>query len=242
MKSEPLVTVITVSYNCKEMIEKTILSVLSQTYPKIEYIIIDGGSTDGTLDIIRKYESRIDKWISEADNGIYDAMNKGISIASGKWLNFMNAGDVFYNNTVVADIFSLSISPEIAVLYSDVYRYSDDFKQKIVYENDRNIGTINHQATIYRKSLHIKYGQYLTSRPYSVYDLLFFLSIPKELFYKVKYPIALVEPNGVSSQGFWVIEKAMALYVLFGYKTLTQAFFIYWRRIFKYRILSLFRR
>ena len=80
----PLITVITVSYNAASSIEQTIISVINQTYPHIEYIIIDGGSTDNTVDIIKKYADKISYWVSEPDKGIYDAMNKGIKIAAGK--------------------------------------------------------------------------------------------------------------------------------------------------------------
>ena len=81
MKNNPLISVVTVSYNAVLTIEQTILSVINQTYPHIEYIIIDGGSTDGTVDIIKKYANRIAYWVSEPDKGIYDAMNKGIRTA-----------------------------------------------------------------------------------------------------------------------------------------------------------------
>lgn len=81
----PLITVITVSYNAASSIEQTIISVINQTYPHIEYIIIDGGSTDNTVDIIKKYADKISYWVSEPDKGIYDAMNKGIKIAAGKY-------------------------------------------------------------------------------------------------------------------------------------------------------------
>ena len=91
--NRPTISIITVSYNSKNVIEETILSVINQTYEKIEYIIIDGGSTDGTIDIIKKYENQITHWISEPDFGIYDAMNKGIGLANGNWVNFMNCGD-----------------------------------------------------------------------------------------------------------------------------------------------------
>ena len=93
-----LISIITVVFNDKYGLEETILSVLSQTSENIEYIIIDGGSNDGTVDVIKKYEKSIDKWISEPDNGIYDAMNKGIALASGGFINFMNAGDVYASN------------------------------------------------------------------------------------------------------------------------------------------------
>lgn len=80
-KQYPLISVITVSYNAVSTIEDTILSVINQTYPNIEYIIIDGGSADGTVDIIEKYVDRISYWVSEPDKGIYDAMNKGLKVA-----------------------------------------------------------------------------------------------------------------------------------------------------------------
>ena len=86
MKNNPLISVVTVSYNAVLTIEQTILSVINQTYPHIEYIIIDGGSTDGTVDIIKKYANRIAYWVSEPDKGIYDAMNKGVVVATGEWI------------------------------------------------------------------------------------------------------------------------------------------------------------
>ena len=88
-----LISVITVSYNAVSTIEQTILSVINQTYSNIEYIIIDGGSTDGTIDIIRRYEDKIAYWVSEPDRGIYDAMNKGASKANGEYIAFLNSDD-----------------------------------------------------------------------------------------------------------------------------------------------------
>lgn len=119
-KRDDLVTVITVVYNGKAFIESTIQSVLSQTYPHIEYIIIDGGSTDGTVDIIKQYDHKIAWWISEPDKGVYDAMNKGIDRANGKWINFMNAGDLFYSTQSVEQLFSSDINiDQYAIIYGD---------------------------------------------------------------------------------------------------------------------------
>lgn len=94
----PVITVITVVLNGARFLEETINSITSQSYPCIEYIIVDGASNDGTLGIIKKYEKFIDYWISEKDNGIYDAMNKGVSRATGSWIIFINSGDILTTN------------------------------------------------------------------------------------------------------------------------------------------------
>jgi glycosyltransferase involved in cell wall biosynthesis len=107
MTNKSLITIITVVYNGANFIERTIQSIIEQSYENVEYIIIDGGSTDGTLEIISKYKHKIDILVSEQDNGIYDAMNKGLSLASGEWINFMNCGDYFFDNNVLDDIFSV---------------------------------------------------------------------------------------------------------------------------------------
>lgn len=124
----PLVTVITIVFNGAEHLEETILSVLNQTYDNVEYILVDGGSLDGTLDIIRKYEHAIDYWVSEKDAGIYDAMNKGIGLATGEWINFMNAGDLFYENKTIDMVVHKSESDlGVALIYGDIERVSDRY-------------------------------------------------------------------------------------------------------------------
>lgn len=135
-----MISVITVCYNSKDDIERTILSVISQTYENIEYIIIDGGSTDGTIDIIRKYSDRIAHWISEPDRGIYDAMNKGIQLANGEWLNFMNSGDIFVDNSVIEKKLSKELPEDIDFIYSDYYCKRNN---KTIFERaDRNKGVL----------------------------------------------------------------------------------------------------
>ncbi len=111
---QPLVSVITVVYNSERFIEKTIKSIINQTYSNIEYIIIDGASTDGTIDLIKKYEKFINKWVSEKDNGLYDAMNKAIELATGKYMWFINSGDEIYTENILTDIFSgLDYMPDV---------------------------------------------------------------------------------------------------------------------------------
>jgi glycosyltransferase involved in cell wall biosynthesis len=108
----PVVSIITVVFNGAEMIEKTIQTVLGQTYPSIEYLLIDGGSKDGTIDIIRRYEDRINYWISEPDKGIYDAMNKGLAAATGDYVWFMNAGDLVYREDTLEKIIRRGMTGE----------------------------------------------------------------------------------------------------------------------------------
>lgn len=118
---QPLITIITVVFNDIKNIESTILSIINQTYANIEYIIIDGGSTDGTVDIIKKYSNKISYWISESDKGIYDAMNKGLRKATGEWINFMNAGDCFASPNVIAELFSYNKIPnKVKFVYGDI--------------------------------------------------------------------------------------------------------------------------
>jgi len=104
IKDNPLISVITVVFNGENDLEQTIKSVINQTYNNIEYIVIDGGSTDDTLSIIKKYEDKINYWVSEDDNGIYDAMNKGVGLAQGEWLCFINSGDIFISQNTLFDL------------------------------------------------------------------------------------------------------------------------------------------
>ena len=147
-----LVTIITVVFNGGETIEKTIQSVVHQTYDNQEYIIIDGGSTDNTLDIIRKHDSEIDYWVSEPDCGIYDAMNKGISLVRGKWILFLGADDWLLYEQVVADFMQYS-SDSVSLIYGDVI-YNNNYKFKSIL-NCRTLlhNTIHHQSCFYHFSL-----------------------------------------------------------------------------------------
>lgn len=124
----PKVTIVTVVFNAKAHIEKTLLSVLGQTYPNLEYIVIDGGSTDGTIDIIKSYQSCLAYWHSEQDDGIYDAMNKGLAKAKGQWICFMNAGDEFYSNESILELLPLQ-SQDATIIYGGVEILYSDFSR-----------------------------------------------------------------------------------------------------------------
>lgn len=116
----PKFSVITVTYNAEKVLEDTILSVISQTYHHVEYIIVDGASKDGTMALVEKYANRIDRVVSEPDKGLYDAMNKGISLATGDYLCFLNAGDSFHeDDTLQKIVHSISGNELPDVLYGE---------------------------------------------------------------------------------------------------------------------------
>jgi len=154
------VYVITVCRNAGDLLEPTMKSVLKQTYDNIAYIIVDGASTDRTVEVIRKYEERLAAWVSEPDNGIYDAMNKGLRIArklmvdgETAWVNFMNAGDSFSDSMVIADIFANNIPNKIRAL---VGHFNQCYGEKKVLKKTNDIDSLPawmpfcHQATFVR--------------------------------------------------------------------------------------------
>lgn len=116
----PLISIITVVYNNKIGLEETIKSMISQSYKNFEYIVIDGASTDGTLDIITKYNQYITTYISEPDKGIYDAMNKGIDLAKGEYIYFLNSSDTLYNDLVLEEVASTISQIQADIYYGNV--------------------------------------------------------------------------------------------------------------------------
>ncbi len=197
---EPIVTVITIAYNCAPFIEETMRSVLSQTYSNIEYIVIDGGSTDGTQDVIRKYDHAIDYWISEPDRGIYDAINKGVRASTGWWLNCMNVKDAFASDDTVQIVADRYLKSGARFIYSDVLltpceQKNGNLKIRI---SDHTKNLINHQASIYHKSLHSEHGLYVVAKGMTISDYLFFCLVDRKDFLKAEEPIAKYDTRGIS--------------------------------------------
>ena len=155
------VSIITVNLNNLEGLKRTMDSVLSQTFLDYEYIIIDGGSTDGSREYIEQYADRLTYWCSEPDNGIYNAMNKAVTKASGEYVCFMNSGDCLYSDSILEDIFSTEQTADI--LYGDIWRSKNGKKvserkfPKQITAEQMFRGGITHQAIFSRRSLHIQY-------------------------------------------------------------------------------------
>lgn len=138
-KMRSKISVITVVYNDVEHIRETMESFFSQTWKEKEYIVIDGGSSDGTAEIIREYAARLAYWCSEKDNGIYDAMNKGISHATGDWINFLNSGDIFVDSYVLQHCMELSKNTEVDVIYGNSQERSQGKSRHIEAYDNPNI-------------------------------------------------------------------------------------------------------
>ncbi len=208
------VSIITIVYNDAKGLERTIKSVINQTFTDYEYIIIDGGSTDGTIEIIKKYSAQITKWISEPDKGIYDAMNKGIKMADGEWISMMNAGDIFADSHVLRQVFSLNIPSNKTFIYSDIYTLRKN-GQRIYRPLSYDKGNLIHQAIIYRRKLHEEHGYYIVTKKIIISDYLFFMRIPIEEVMKINIIIAEYEGGGVSAQGNWACQQAYCADVVF---------------------------
>lgn len=196
-------TVVTVTYNAAKDLERTIQSVISQTYfPHIEYIIIDGNSKDTTVEIIKKYESYLSYWASEPDKGIYDAMNKGIKIAKGAWINFMNAGDIFTTNTTVADILAEDIAT-FDIIYGNYIVAYQTFKSNIYTPKELSAFysgmPVNHQSIFMKTEVARLHLYDLTYKIACDYEQLLYFYSSGKVFHHTDRFIAEFAYGGLST-------------------------------------------
>lgn len=159
--TQPLVSIVTPSFNQAEFLEATIQSVLEQSYPRIEYIVVDGGSTDGSQAIIERYSDRLSRWVSESDSGQADAINKGFSLAHGEILAWLNSDDTYLPGAVEEAVRFLTAHPEIGMFYGHAYYMDQDGRRMAEYpsaETDhkglrRGVNTIPQQSTFFRRKV-----------------------------------------------------------------------------------------
>ena len=219
MKTDlPLLSIITVVKNCEETLEETILSVINQNYRNIEYIIIDGMSTDNTLNIIKKYEKRLSHCLSEPDKGIYDAMSKGVLLATGKYVNFMNAGDKFYDSNVCDIIAKNILLNNSAVIYGDFVASNDKFNLDM-YVKSRPLTKIWRGMVFCHQSVFIQ-TKILLDIPFDLkykivadFKQILTIYIKGYDFKKLDIPISRVTINGVSySNNKTLIETIKVIY------------------------------
>lgn len=205
---DALISVITVCLNSQEALEKTIQSILRQAYTNKEYIIVDGGSTDGTVDIIRKYEQYITHWISEKDRGIADAFNKGFLLSKGKWIAFLNAGDIYYDNHSINHLMAFTKGSD--VVYGGIRGFRKSNKNPMCYYPDDIHGNmfwlnnaVPHQSALVSRRVFETVGLFDTAFKYAM-DYEHFLRAHKSgfKFKAIKQIISQIDNNGVSVS-FW---------------------------------------
>lgn len=177
--TEPRISIVTVCLNAAAHLTTTIQSVVSQTYPNIEYIVIDGQSTDGTLDILKKYETSITKWVSEKDKGIYDAMNKGIQMSTGDAILLLNAGDFLQPNAIEEMVQRAQGNVNNKIICCDWVVFFLNSTKKIHRQAEFNFNRKNgicHQGTLIGREIYRTFGGYDTSYRY-VADYEFYLRV-----------------------------------------------------------------
>jgi len=201
---KPLVSIITAIYNSPEALEKTIQSVIGQVNGNFEFIVVDGGSKDGTVDVIRKYENYISKWISETDNGIYDALNKGIRLATGKWIHILNAGDTYFSSCTLQKLEPFFISNDNSILFGDVIKVYH--KKEILLRSNQNLDKgqyqmpVCHQGLFIAGSIHQEIGVYDTKwRVAADFDFLLKCLKKQYQYFYINQTIATFDFHGLSS-------------------------------------------
>lgn len=228
------VSIITVVYNGEKSISKTIDSVLYQTYPNIEYIVVDGASVDNTLNIIKSYSDKISVCISEPDKGIYDAMNKGLNLVTGDWIIFMNAGDTFASQSVITDMLNMDMDNNIDLIFGDVnlitkrtIRHINQKKKNIKYES------ICHQSELINANTlkAVRYNSKLSIFADYEFQLKVFKKDRSKIIY-VPITVANYDMSGISNKPFY---KAFNEYktVINNNVPFAERLGYYWYAIFK---------
>ena len=198
-----IVTIITVCRNHAKELERTIRSVESQTWQEKEYLVIDGASTDETLNVIKAHEASITRWVSEPDQGIYDAMNKGVRMAQGEWVIFMNAGDTFASDDTLQRVFSLFTSHSSLLQDADVI-YGDVIKWELVKkaEAPRNAHRMFycHQSAFVRTNCLREFPFDTRHRMSADFKQVKQLYLSGKIFRQLDFPVANFDTQGVSNK------------------------------------------
>lgn len=212
-------SIITINYNDAKGLQKTIESVKRQTYKDFEYIVVDGDSSDGSIDIIKKYDKYINKWVSEPDTGIYNAMNKGARMATCNYLLFLNSGDFLYSDSILEDLFKFKFCEDIVscnlLLYNDKNQFIQCPPPNITLYTFTG-GSLPHPSTLIKKSIFNKCSGYNENFKI-ISDWCFFIEalIVHNCSYKI-IPITLSVFNcfGISSRKANELSPVMLNYVI----------------------------
>lgn len=207
MTQAPLVSIITVVYNGEKHLKQSIESVINQSYENIEYIIIDGGSTDGTLDIIKRYEKHINYWVSEPDNGLYEAMNKGIKVASGELIGTVNSDDWYESHTVKTVVNAYLSNKVKRIFHGDRYDIYPNGSKKI-FKFNPSVLKFKYYAMTYSHPTMFVHREIYENSNYnisltSISDFQFVLEMylkDKTMFHYISRPLSNFRLGGTSGQ------------------------------------------
>ncbi len=197
-----LISIVTVTYNNSAGLRKTIESVRQQSYPWLEFIVIDGGSHDDSVNVIASNSDVISTWRSESDEGIYDAMNKGISLACGEWIIFMNAGDTFYNPQSLSRLFDLNTNVDADVLYGDHYvvdaKRRNGHRVALLPEHYHTGMICCHQSMLFNRTCFDERSFSCDFDESGDYEFLLYLLRSKKRLYKIDEIVSVFTGGGVS--------------------------------------------
>ena len=200
----PKISVVTINYNMGDELAGTIESVLAQDYPNLEYIVIDGGSTDNSVEVIRQYE-RINYWISEPDKGRYYAMNKGVQAATGDWVIFINSGDRFHDPSVVTDVFLSNDHSGTDLVYGHVLRrYPSEGVERVIQAQELSTLPLrmpcSHQSLFARRSLLLEHPFSSELSIAADHDFMLRAIMAGGHFKKVERTISIFSTGGISDR------------------------------------------
>lgn len=236
-------SIITVCFNSAHTIQQTIESVIKQSYDNVEYIIIDGGSTDGTIDIIKKYENKIAYWTSESDKGIYDAMNKGIAKATGDIIAIINSDDWYLDNDVIKEVIEAFEKNDIDIVHGNLiyvneienekFRMLPNLKLEKIYKEM----VINHPACFVKKDVYKSLGKFdLKYNITADYELMLRFYIHGCSFFYLDKDIVYFRYGGTSTKNVYLtLTETCNISILYGTNTYV-ANFIFCKNLLKYNL------
>lgn len=216
-RPRPLISVVTVVFNGAAHIARTLDSILSQDHPRTEVVVVDGGSSDGTQAIVAEYADAVDVFVSAPDRGIYDAMNKGVALASGEFLLFMNCGDAFAGSGALSAAARELIDATEQVLFAGWDR-DEGAGRRVRRSPSLQKGLFNHQSVLYSRSLHRRFGDYVSVRGFTTADYLFFMTLVDSgsvLCRCTDITLAVIDVRGVSA-GSQTLSQKLAVDFLLG--------------------------
>lgn len=212
-KQFPLISIITVVYNGSKTLEQTIQSVINQSYKNIEYIIIDGVSTDGTIDIIKKYEKNLSHWSSEPDNGLYDAMNKGIALAKGELIGMINSDDWYELDAVKIIVDSYIENPQKRIFHGDRFDIDNDGNKRKYRFNKSKFKfkyfsmTFNHPSMFIHRDIYKVTKYNINFKSISDYEFVLKVFLKNEdLFFYIPATYVNYRLNGISANESLISE------------------------------------